>query len=94
MFVDATGSLDRLNNQILKLITESPVGGLPLGFIILSEQTESSRTGFIEIKKILLQGAFLGRGIHILAKRVICMRKSSKIYNIANTEWVLNVSLN
>ena len=64
MFVDATGSLDRLNHQILKLMTESPVGGLPLGFIILSEQTESSLSeGFVEIKKIFPQGAFLGRGI-------------------------------
>ena len=64
MFVDATGSLDRLNHQILKLVTESPVGGLPLGFIILSEQTESSLTeGFVEIKKIFPQGEFLGRGI-------------------------------
>ena len=45
-------------------MTESPVGGLPLGYIILSEQTESSLTeGFVEIKKIFPQGAFLGRGI-------------------------------
>ena len=40
-------------------MTESPVGGLPLGFIILSEQTESSLTeGFVEIKKNFPQGTF------------------------------------
>ena len=50
MFVDATRSLDRLNHQILKLMTESPIGGLHLGFIILSEQTEYSLTeGFFYI---------------------------------------------
>ena len=55
MFVDATGSLDRCNHQLLKLMTESPVGGLPLGFIILSEQTEIALSaGLEEIKKLLL----------------------------------------
>ena len=44
-------------------MTESPVGGLPLHFIILSEQTESSLTeGFLEIKKNFPQGAFRGKG--------------------------------
>ena len=42
----------------------SSIGGLYLGFIILSEQKESSLTeGFLEIKKVFPQGAFLGRGI-------------------------------
>jgi hypothetical protein len=64
MFVDATGSLDRLNHQLLKLMTESPVGGLPLGFIVLSEQTSKSLdVGFEEIKKLLPEEAFYGRGV-------------------------------
>ena len=59
IFVGATSSLEWLNHQILKLMTESPVGGLPLHFIILSEQTESSLTeGFVEIKKNFPQGTF------------------------------------
>lgn len=64
MFVDATGSLDRCNHQLLKLMTESPVGGLPLGFIILSEQTEIALSaGLEEIKKLLPDEAFAGRGV-------------------------------
>ena len=64
MFVDATGSLDRCNHQLLKLMTESPVGGLPLGFIILSEQTEKALSeGLVEIKKILPNEAFAGRSV-------------------------------
>ena len=62
MFVDATGSLDRCNHQLLKMMTESPVGGLPLGFIILSEQTEKSLSaGVDEMKKLLTAEAFAGR---------------------------------
>ena len=64
MFVDATGSLDRCNHQLLKLMTESPVGGVPLGFIILSEQTENALSeGLEDIKKLFPDGAFAGRGI-------------------------------
>ena len=42
VFIDGTGSLDRMNHQLVKLMTESPVGGLPLGFMILSDQTEKN----------------------------------------------------
>ena len=64
MFVDATGSLDRCNHQLLKLMTESPVGGLPLGFLILSEQTTKALSvGLDEIKKLLPDEAFAGRGV-------------------------------
>ena len=64
MFVDATGSLDRCNHQLLKLMTESPVGGVPLGFIILSEQTENALSeGLEDIKKLFPDGAFAGRGV-------------------------------
>ena len=64
MFVDATGSLDRCNHQLLKLMTESPVGGLPLGFIILSDQTEKALSeGLDEIKKLLPNEAFAGRSV-------------------------------
>ena len=63
MFVDCTGSLDRMNHQLLKLMTESPAGGLPLGFIVLSDQKEESLdAGFKAIKNLMPAGAFCGRG--------------------------------
>ena len=66
MFVDCTGSLDRLNHQLLKLMTESPAGGLPLGFIVLSDQKEESLdAGFKSIKKLMPDGAFGGRGVGV-----------------------------
>ena len=41
-FVDGTSSLDRMNHQLIKLMTESPSGGLPLGFLILSDQKQET----------------------------------------------------
>ena len=63
VFIDGTGSLDRMNHQLVKLMTESPVGGLPLGFMILSDQTEKTLdAGFEDLKKLLPEKAFYGRG--------------------------------
>ena len=63
VFIDGTGSLDRVNHQLVKLMTESPVGGLPLGFMILSDQTEKTLdAGFEDLKKLLPDQAFFGRG--------------------------------
>ena len=63
VFIDGTGSLDRMNHQLVKLMTESPVGGLPLGFMILSDQTEKTLdAGFEDLKKLIPEKAFYGRG--------------------------------
>ena len=63
-FVDATGSLDRMNHQLVKFMTESPSGGLPLGFLILSDQKqETLEAGFEQLKKLLPEKAFAGRGV-------------------------------
>ena len=62
-FIDATGSLDRMNHQLVKLMTESPSGGLPLGFLILSDQKQATLdAGFEQLKKLLPEKAFAGRG--------------------------------
>ena len=37
-FIDGTSSLDRMNHQLIKMMTESPSEGLPLGFLMLSDQ--------------------------------------------------------
>ena len=63
VFIDGTGSLDRLNHHVIKLMTESPVGGLPLGYMILSDQTEKTiDAGFEDLKKLLPKKAFYDRG--------------------------------
>ena len=63
-FVDGTSSLDRMNHQLIKLMTESPSGGLPLGFLILSDQKqETLEAGFAQLKQLLPEKAFGGRGV-------------------------------
>ena len=45
-------------------MTESPEGGLPLGFIVLSDQKEESQdAGFKAIKKLMPDGSFGGREV-------------------------------
>ena len=51
VYVDGTGSLDRLDTQLVMLMTCSPVGGLPLGFMLLGSKNEATTTaGMNEFK--------------------------------------------
>ena len=92
MFVDATGSLDRCNHQLLKMMTESPVGGLPLGFIILSEQTEKSLSaGVEEMKKLLPAEAFAGRAVK--GPEIIMTDDDKGLVNALRRAWPAAVQL-
>ena len=45
-------------------MTESPAGGLPLGFLVLSNHTETTLDAGIEdLKALLPEDAFFGRGV-------------------------------
>ena len=52
---------------MVKFLTESPCGGLPLGFLVLSNHTEETLNAGIEDLKKLMPGeqAFAGRGVEI-----------------------------
>jgi hypothetical protein len=64
MFVDATGSLDRCNHQVVKFMTASPAGGLPLGFLVLSNHSEEAMNAGIEdLKALMPKEAFFKRGV-------------------------------
>jgi hypothetical protein len=61
MYVD--GSLDRCNHQVVKFLTESPAGGLPVGLLVLINHTENTLDAGIEdLKALMPEGAFYGRG--------------------------------
>ena len=63
VYVDGTGSLDRLDTQLVKLMTCSPAGGLPLGFMLLGSKNEATTTaGMKEYKSMLSKDAFFKRG--------------------------------
>ena len=58
-----TSSLDRQDNKLMRIMTTSPAGGLPLGFWLLSCETEAVITEALSLlKEVLPDGAFYGRG--------------------------------
>ena len=62
-FIDSSGTMDRHNCRVFVLLTHSPVGGLPLGVIVTSSESESTiRYGLELMKSVYPDGAFYGRG--------------------------------
>ena len=66
VYVDATSNLDRQDSKLVKFMTCSPAGGLPLGFVVTSSESEKVLTeAFTEFKRILPDDAFAKRGKEI-----------------------------
>ena len=50
----------------MKFLTESPAGGLPLGFLVLSNRTEATLdAGLQDLQALMPDQAFGGRGTHV-----------------------------
>ena len=63
VMIDATSSLDRQDSKFFRLLCCSPVGGLPLGFILISSENENLLTqAFMLFKQMLPSHAFYKRG--------------------------------
>ena len=63
VYVDATSNLDRQDSKLVELMTCSPAGGMPLGFIITNSESEKSLIkAFENLKKVLPENAFFKRG--------------------------------
>ena len=63
VYVDATSNLDRQDSKLVKFMTCSPAGGMPLGFIITNSESEKSLIkAFENLKKVLPENAFFKRG--------------------------------
>lgn len=43
-FVDSTSSLDRSDCRFFRMVTSSPAGGLPLAYLVCSNETEDLLT--------------------------------------------------
>ena len=62
-FIDSSGTMDRHNCRVFLLLTHSPVGGLPLGVMITTSESESTiKYGLELLKSVYPEGAFFGRG--------------------------------
>ena len=63
VFIDSTSSLDRVDSKYFRLLTVSPAGGLPLGAIITSSESEEILTEALTLfKNTLPSSAFYHRG--------------------------------
>ena len=63
IFVDATSGFDRQDSKLVRLMAPSSMGGLPVGWMILSSESEAVyQAGFMALKEVLPEGAFFGRG--------------------------------
>ena len=63
MYCDSTASLDRHNCPTFIIRTCSSAGGIPLGVVIISGESEGVLTeAFSFLKKVLPDNAFYGKG--------------------------------
>lgn len=63
MFMDASGTMDCLNCRMFLMLTPSVAGGLPLGILLTSSESQRVITaGLTLFKSILPPDAFYGRG--------------------------------
>ena len=63
LFMDATSNIDRGDSKFFRLITPSPAGGLPVGYMILSSEKEEIITEALQLfQTILPSNAFFKRG--------------------------------
>ncbi|XP_066440463.1 uncharacterized protein [Eleutherodactylus coqui] len=62
-FMDSSGNADRYNCRIFLIMTDSSVGGLPLGVLLMSSESEKVLFQALQDYKLLLtESAFGGRG--------------------------------
>ncbi|XP_071484474.1 uncharacterized protein [Diadema antillarum] len=63
-FMDASSNMDRHNCKVFMLLTHSCVGGLPIGVLITTAETQPTITAALRLfTTILPSGSFSGRGV-------------------------------
>ena len=62
VYVDATSNLDRQDSKLIKFMTCSPAGGLPLGFVVTGSESEKVLVfAFEKFKQLLPNYAFYNK---------------------------------
>ena len=64
VFLDSSGGMDECNLRIFLMVTHTPVGALPLGIIITSDETTDTLTSAFEMYVNCLDpNSFGGKGV-------------------------------
>ena len=62
LYIDSTGNVDENNCRFFQIFLHSPLGGLPVGVLITTSETEEVlRTGFRAWRDLLPENAFHGK---------------------------------
>ena len=62
VFVDSSGNCDRTNSRVFLILTHSAIGGLPLGVMMTSSESQSVITAGLQLlKSILPEDAFFSQ---------------------------------
>ena len=80
-FIDSTGNLDRHGCRVFVLLTHCVAGGVPLGIIVTTSESEEIICEGLELlKSILPDDAFRGcglQGLHMFLNRRFYIRETS-----------------
>ena len=65
VFLDSSSNMEEYNLRVFVMVTHSPVGALPLGVIITSDETTSTLIQAFDLFKLCLpDNSFYGKGIN------------------------------
>ncbi|XP_022103577.1 uncharacterized protein LOC110986198 [Acanthaster planci] len=95
IFFESSGKCHRHNSRIFVLLTHSSAGGLPLGVLLTSSESQPTITAGIELlKSILPDSAFFGREAHgpLVAVTDDCLALCQAIHSVyPQTSLILGV---
>ena len=87
VFFDSTGGMDEYNLRLFLMVTHSPLGALPLGIIITSDECTETLVSALEMFKSALpeKKAFFGKGRK--GPSVIMTDNCSEVYDALSAVW-------
>ena len=82
VFIDSSGGMEEYNLRVFDVVTYSPVGALPLGLIITSDETTDTLTRAFTMYTRCLDGkSFYGRGGEV-GPAVVMTDKHKREYSV------------
>ena len=87
VFIDSSGGMEEYNLRVFNVVTYSPVGALPLGSFIKSDETTATLTRALGMyKECLDEKSFYGRGAE-LGPAVVMTDNCSELRDALRQNW-------